>query len=388
MSLVNFESSGPEPKGQKKSLKIVLGIGALVGVIALGSTLAASISLNAGAPVEFGQGVTQTTACDDQVKLTPISSFSNDEESGFKFTAITLSDLDGTSQTDPNDKGCAGKSFTIKSYDLNGTLLTPTYSISLAADGSFSSSDGNTDGNETEGDFDSSVKLTFDSPSIDAESVYRITIESGGSAQTIYSDSLTNGKPAWISEVNADYALNFLFGFSSDGMYTSGNAGDFPPFSYTYPYVSAFEIPGTEKVIVQFTFNYNESCADHGVILYKSEVTPLFIWGQNSTGLSGQWDCGFPMLSSSDQSVGGSEPGGVNQLTYLRQYIGILSYDPTLSANNLTLITKALDGTVLSSLSITSSLSAGNYKIGFSADNDETPNNIRSYFTDLTITIG
>lgn len=183
MSLLNFDPLGPSPKGQKKSLKIVLGIGALVGTIALGSTLASSITLNSGAPVEFGQGVAQTTACDDEVKVTPISSFSNDEESGFKFTGIALSDLDGTPQTDPTDKGCAGKTFTIKSYDSGGDLLTPTYSISLASDGSFSSPDGDTDGNGTESDPDSSVKLTFDSPSIDAESVYRITIESSSNSE-------------------------------------------------------------------------------------------------------------------------------------------------------------------------------------------------------------
>jgi hypothetical protein len=39
MSLLDFESSGPGPKGGKKSLKLVLGIGALAGVITLSSTL-------------------------------------------------------------------------------------------------------------------------------------------------------------------------------------------------------------------------------------------------------------------------------------------------------------------------------------------------------------
>ncbi|CAB4757071.1 unannotated protein [freshwater metagenome] len=190
MSLLGFEPSGSSRTGSKKPFKLVLGIGALVATIALGSTLAASISLNGGGPVEFGQGVTQTTACDDQVKLTPISSFSNDEESGFKFTAITLSDLDGTTQTDVTDKGCAGKSFTIKSYDSGGNLLTPSYSIVLDMGGNFSSPDGNTDGNGTEGESDGSVKLTFDSPSIDAESVYQITIESSGVATGQIADGL------------------------------------------------------------------------------------------------------------------------------------------------------------------------------------------------------
>lgn len=178
MSLLNFSNSEEKAPQNLKSLKLFLGFGALVGVIALGSTLAASISLNSSSPIEFGQGIAQTTACDGQVKVTPISSYVNNELSGFKFTAITLSDLDGTIQTDPTDNGCAGKTFTIKSYDSSGHLLKLTYSISLANDGSFSSPDGVTDGNETEGDSNSSVKLTFEFPFIDAENVYRITIES------------------------------------------------------------------------------------------------------------------------------------------------------------------------------------------------------------------
>ena len=77
MSLLNFDNFESKPPRNSKNLKTILGIGALVGVIALGSTLAASINLNAGAPVEFGQGVAQTTACDNEILITPTSSFDN-----------------------------------------------------------------------------------------------------------------------------------------------------------------------------------------------------------------------------------------------------------------------------------------------------------------------
>ncbi len=184
VSLLNFEDSNKSNPRNPKPIKLVLGIGALVGAIALGSTLAASINLNSGTPVEFGQGVTQTTACDDQVKVTPISTFSNDEESGFKFTAITLSDVDSTIQTDPTDKGCAGKTFTIKSYDSSGILLAPTYLISVDSDGYFASHDGPMDGTDW-GYTDSSMTLYFADPTIDAESVYRITIESTDSIEVV-----------------------------------------------------------------------------------------------------------------------------------------------------------------------------------------------------------
>jgi len=108
MSLLTFESPGPAPKGGKKSLKLVLGIGALAGVIALGSTFAANINLNGGGNVEFGQGVAQTTACDDSVILTPQSTFANSEESPeFLFTSFSVTDI---------SNNCNGKTFTIKAY--------------------------------------------------------------------------------------------------------------------------------------------------------------------------------------------------------------------------------------------------------------------------------
>ena len=77
MTLLNFSDSGEKPAGRRKPLRAILGIGALVGAVALGSTLAASINLNDSGPVEFGQGVTQTVACsgNDSIIVTPTSSF-------------------------------------------------------------------------------------------------------------------------------------------------------------------------------------------------------------------------------------------------------------------------------------------------------------------------
>ena len=175
---LDFSSAELQPR-KRKSKGFILSIGAVVGTILLGSTLAASINLNDGGPVEFGQGITQTTACDSQVEVTPISTFVNSDGGGdFKFSAITLSDLDGTNQADASDEGCAGKSFTIKTYDSDGNLLTPNYSISLDGAGNFASSDGTADGT-SEGNAESLVTLVFVGALIDAEAVYRITIESG-----------------------------------------------------------------------------------------------------------------------------------------------------------------------------------------------------------------
>ena len=110
MSLLKFDSSGLSPKGEKKSLKIFLGIGALVGTIALGSTLAASINLNGGGPVEFGQGIAQTVACsgDENLTITPNATFINASGGGtFQFSSVKVSGIPST---------CNGKDFTIRAY--------------------------------------------------------------------------------------------------------------------------------------------------------------------------------------------------------------------------------------------------------------------------------
>jgi uncharacterized repeat protein (TIGR02543 family) len=88
------------------------------GVIAiLGSTFAANINLNSGQRVEFGQGVTQMVACDDEITLTPVSTFINEEGGGAHyFSALKVSGIDSSS-----DK-CSGKNFEFWAYSDVGTV--------------------------------------------------------------------------------------------------------------------------------------------------------------------------------------------------------------------------------------------------------------------------
>jgi hypothetical protein len=117
MSSLNLEQHEPAPDAKKnnRNLKIFLGIGALIAVPAIGTTLAASISVNAGS-VQFGQGISQAVACDPSVTLTPASSFTNQSDtptvsSTFKLGQITLSNVDNSSGA------CSGKTFSIRAYD-------------------------------------------------------------------------------------------------------------------------------------------------------------------------------------------------------------------------------------------------------------------------------
>jgi len=126
MSLLKFNDESPKTSGSNKSLKYLLGIGALVGTIVLSSTFAASINLNAGGPVEFGQGVVQTTACDDEITVTPISTFVNAVGYGSHlFTSLRISGIDSS------EGKCSGKRFLIKAYGDNGILDLFNYSADL-----------------------------------------------------------------------------------------------------------------------------------------------------------------------------------------------------------------------------------------------------------------
>lgn len=112
MVKLNLESEQPKSAVKKKNraLKIGLGVGALVLVPVIGMTFAASITINSGTAVQFGQGYQAATACDSAITITPTSSFSTPT---FSLATLALSNFD----TD----ACAGKKITIKVLNSSGT---------------------------------------------------------------------------------------------------------------------------------------------------------------------------------------------------------------------------------------------------------------------------
>ena len=80
------------------------------GTYLVQTTLAANIALNSGSPIQFGQGVTATTACSGATNLTitPNSSFVNASGAGAHyFSSVTVSNI-------PSD--CYGDDFTLNAY--------------------------------------------------------------------------------------------------------------------------------------------------------------------------------------------------------------------------------------------------------------------------------
>ena len=109
----------PSEQPSKKKLKVIIGIGLLAGVMGMGSTLAATITLNGGSTVEFGQGVQYVTACDASITVTPASTFVNGSagadatQSNFALTSVKLSGI---------ESGCVGKTLTLNAYTDSATV--------------------------------------------------------------------------------------------------------------------------------------------------------------------------------------------------------------------------------------------------------------------------
>jgi hypothetical protein len=99
------DQPSPRTGASKLKYKVVVGVGGLAGLFGIGSTLAANISLNNGGAVEFGQGVAQTAACDDDgFTVTPITSYDN-AHSMFRLDKVQVSGLNLTPVGTTTDGG-------------------------------------------------------------------------------------------------------------------------------------------------------------------------------------------------------------------------------------------------------------------------------------------
>ena len=287
MTLLNFESSGPMPKGEKKSLKIFLGIGLLVGTVALGSTFAASINLNDSGPVEFGQGVTQATACDDEITLTPTSTFVNAVGAGsHKFSSLNISGINSSS-----DK-CSVKIFVIKAYGDSGILDLFSYTDTanpgdddtydfveiVNYGGDFTWISGGSDGDDAIpgpdiGITETSFTLSFTSalgtitrtPLASAEEVVRITIESKDSALAVGETGPGNGIIFYYSEA----------GFSCG-----------PNLSSTCNYLEA--APNTWSNESADSYITWSTLANHGIAVTGADDTSIGTGYKNSLAIANQ----------------------------------------------------------------------------------------------------
>ena len=176
MKLLNLDSGDEAATPNKKKskwLKIGIGLSALVLIPTIGSTLAGSISINAGSGVEFGQGVVDTAACDSAISVAPTSTLNPGGGSTpfFEILAIRVSLVSST---------CDGKTFRISAYDSSGVAVALcSFNPTDYADILFDSVIGSTSDCGTIADLDPNDGFDFfPSDSVLAGDVATITIES------------------------------------------------------------------------------------------------------------------------------------------------------------------------------------------------------------------
>jgi hypothetical protein len=98
----------------KRSILRLVWMSLLVVGSVIGSTLAASITLNSGNAVEFGQGKVLATACDTNITMNPLSGYSNGPSSQFVLKKISLDDINSSVEH------CKGVDFHIRFYPSDG----------------------------------------------------------------------------------------------------------------------------------------------------------------------------------------------------------------------------------------------------------------------------
>jgi hypothetical protein len=188
MEILKFDNAATPRRKKNNNLKSLAGLATVAAVAVLGSTLAANLSLNSGNAIEFGQGVSVTSACDDNgITVTPSVRFMNAANAGtFYLSTIALSGIDLTDSTK-----CVGKTFTLNAYDnSNATpLQLATSSISSSVgitSATFANSTGSTyvgtagisiagSGHTTNS---GTITLGFGTPSSTSGAVYKITLQS------------------------------------------------------------------------------------------------------------------------------------------------------------------------------------------------------------------
>ena len=187
MEILKFDNAATPRRKKNNNLKSLAGLATVAAIAVLGSTLAANLSLNSGGAIEFGQGVSVTSACDgDGITVTPSVRFINAANAGtFYLSTIALSGIDFTDTTK-----CVGKTFTLNAYDnANATplqLATSSGGSTPITSATFANSSGTDYVGTTgisvagsgNGGASGTITLGFGTPSSTSGAVYKITLQS------------------------------------------------------------------------------------------------------------------------------------------------------------------------------------------------------------------
>jgi hypothetical protein len=101
----------------KKAIGFLAAGSILIALPIIGTTLAGTITINSGTAVQFAQGSITTATCDDAIRISATSTYSND----FYLKTITLSGIDLVG-------GCEGMTLTVSAATTASPSIPGTIS--------------------------------------------------------------------------------------------------------------------------------------------------------------------------------------------------------------------------------------------------------------------
>lgn len=121
MHLVFMRPSQKPGMSHENKVTTVGWIAALMTVVSLGTTLASNISLNSDQSIEFGQGIAQSTHCDESIIITPNSTF-NSSSNTFVISELLISDI---------ARSCMGKRFVVNFYNREESIALNNEEVTI-----------------------------------------------------------------------------------------------------------------------------------------------------------------------------------------------------------------------------------------------------------------
>ena len=117
VEILKFDS-GQSPKGRRGRAGYVSILAAGLFFAAIGSTFAATITINSNTSLEYGQGVSSTVTCSDSVVIIPENQFVNNADPSLRaFRLLSITALDTrTASTSTGLGNCIGKTFKFTAY--------------------------------------------------------------------------------------------------------------------------------------------------------------------------------------------------------------------------------------------------------------------------------
>lgn len=184
-------------------------------------------------------------------------------------------------------------------------------------------------------------------------------------------------KPSWLSYVpGGKNQEGTQYGFDSGGMFFTSNAND----DFAYPIQTNLQFHEQDVLEIIATLYYGATNNDHGLSIFSADTRPIWKSGIDSSRIAFQYNSGIPVLYG--QTTANTAPGSPVLVTG-NYYTVKFRYDPGNTVVVETFSGNTATGTPIDSRSVGEVLPAGDYKIGFDADNDAS--GVKSYFTNIII---